>query len=130
TEWHRVVEGPEASHSAAELTFGPVMERLITDAFDLDTGTSYDSSGTAPPNSPKEVAYKRWDWLVNSNGVEWMKDRGADLLAMSDGVIGHAAVFSLKEQQSETMTPRELESWLQNATIGILTPLSGQPYAF
>jgi predicted Ser/Thr protein kinase len=73
----------------------PFREAIVSDAFDLDTGTSCDSSDVTRGNSLTDAAFPRWDWLISSNGVAWMRGAGADLLAVKDGLVGYAAIAHL-----------------------------------
>ena len=93
----------------------PSREEVVSDAFDLDTGTSCDSSGATRGNSLTDAAFPRWDWLISSNGV-------GERRAVKDGLVGYAAIAHLgRIGDWGNITFQELTNRLQ---FSVLTPFA------
>jgi tRNA A-37 threonylcarbamoyl transferase component Bud32 len=122
-----VVAGGSNSQSSlrSQWASAPVREQVVSDAFDLDTGMSSDSSDVTRRNSLTDAAFPRWDWLVSSNGLAWMKEHGADLLAVKDGLVGYAAIMHLDRSGDwKNTTFQEVTNRLQFSSLALFAPLN------
>jgi serine/threonine protein kinase len=91
--------------AAPNLSFGPVIERVVSDFIDFDTGKLLQ-----PPN-PLEAA----TWMEQGATIPWMKEQGVDATWASDGLNGvDMAIIRVADAKwSETSC-----DWLQHEITG------------
>jgi serine/threonine protein kinase/signal peptidase I len=94
-----------SSAAAPNLSFGPVIERVVSDFIDFDTGKLLQ-----PPN-PLEAA----TWMEQGATIPWMKEQGVDATWASDGLNGvDMAIIRVADAKwSETSC-----DWLQHEITG------------
>ena len=80
-----------AEPSRSALTFGPVVERVVTNMIDLDTGALVDFPMATQPGEQDDA---RYDWINGPNGKTpnkeshpWMRAHGVDAIEANHALI-------------------------------------------
>ena len=116
--WHRLGWGnlgdPSSSDGTNRLSFGPVIERVVTNMIDFDSGALVD---LPLPTQPGERDPERYDW-INGEGVPWMRAQGCDAMNANHGLIGvDLLVVPLESKDWHGLTPAGLRSKLDGLQL-------------
>ena len=94
------------------LTFGPVIERVVTNMIDFDSGALVDLPLPTPPGE-RDAA--RYDWINGEGqGVTWMRSRGIDAIDANHGLIGVDLLLApMDSREWKSLTPAGLQEKLR-----------------
>jgi serine/threonine protein kinase len=103
-----------ASSDSAE--FGPVIERVVTNMIDFDSGALVD---LPLPTQPGERDQARYDWInAEGQGVPWMRAQGLDAIDANHGLISvDLLVVPLESKDWRGLTPAGLRSKLDGLQL-------------
>ncbi len=114
-------------------SFGPVTEREVTGALDLDTGTLTE---LPLPRLQAESGQARYEWIAHEESAgPWMSQRGADIIASENHGLTGLDLFAanLEPEDWQTMTPEALDRKLASLQVrkpGGLWSFSGSTFGF
>ena len=95
-----------------QLTFGPVIEQVVTGAIDFDKGRLLDLP-LPPSANDREPA--RYDWLNSAEGKAWMRERGIDALDANRALIRvDMLLIKLKDQEWKSLTADALAAKIRS----------------
>jgi serine/threonine protein kinase len=102
-------EAPPGAHR-----FGPVIENVVTDLIDLDSGELADLP-LPQPVGERDAA--RYDW-INGNGKRWAREHGFDAINANHALINvNLTLIQLHERDWESLTPRQLQAKLDAQSL-------------
>jgi serine/threonine protein kinase len=95
-----------------QLTFGPVIEQMVTGAIDFDKSKLIDLP-LPPSANDREPA--RYDWLNSAEGKAWMRERGIDALDANRALISvDMLLIKLKDQEWKSLTADALAAKIRS----------------
>ena len=125
---------PSPAVAAQNPSFGPVIERVVTNMIDFDSGALVD---LPLPTQPGERDQKRYDWINGEGkGVPWMRAHGIDAIDGNHALIGvDLLVVPLESKDWRGLTPAELRSKLDGlqlprAPLSSIIPEERRPFGF
>ena len=111
------VKPVDAGKSSSAMTFGPVIERVVTGTIDLENGTLTE---LPLPQPLDERDPARYAWFGNGEDpLSWLRQRGVDVMDLGNhGLMGvDIRLAPLEKHDWQTLTPDEVREKLRSLRL-------------